>query len=137
MPTSLAETPDDCFQLRLGVRQGGPESPILYNLYMDFVMRVFLQKCSSNGIKFLNLKYNIPCTASKTSRRTVGDNEVKWTGYADDLVLFFENISDMKKATQILCKTFCCYGLEINKSKTKTMILNHQQTGEEYPETIV
>ena len=135
--TSLAETPDDCFQLHLGVRQGGPESPILYNLYMDFVMRVFLQKCSSNGIKFLNLKYNIPCTASKTSRRTVGDHEVKWAGYADDLVLFFENIRDMKKATQILCETFCCHGLEINKSKTKTMILNHQLTGEEYPETIV
>ena len=43
----------------------------------------------------------------------------------------------MKKATQILCKTFCNYGLEINKSKTKTMILNHQLTAEEYPETIV
>ena len=57
--TSLAETPDDCFQLDLGVRQGGPESPMLYNLFMDFVMRVFLKKCSDNGIKFLNLKYNI------------------------------------------------------------------------------
>ena len=135
--TSLAETPDDCFQLHLGVRQGGPESPILYNLYMDFVMRVFLQKCSSKGIRFLNLKYNIPCTASKTSRRTVGYHEVKWTGYADDLVLFFENVSDMRKAMQILCETFGCYGLEINKSKTKTMILNHQLTGEEYPGTII
>ena len=38
--TSLAETPDDTFEITLGVRQGGPESPLLYNLYMDFIMRV-------------------------------------------------------------------------------------------------
>ena len=30
---SLAETPDDIFELFLGVRQGGPKSPILYNFY--------------------------------------------------------------------------------------------------------
>ena len=40
--TSLAETPDDLFELTLGVRQGGPESPPLYNLYVDYVMRVFM-----------------------------------------------------------------------------------------------
>ena len=89
--TSLAETPDDCFELFLGVRQGGPESPILYNFYMDFVMRVFLKKCTESGLKFLNLKYKIPCTASKTNRTTVGHHEMKWIGYADDLVLFFED----------------------------------------------
>jgi len=27
--TALAETPDDVFQLLLGVRRGGPESPVL------------------------------------------------------------------------------------------------------------
>ena len=36
--TSLAETPDDLFELTLGVRQGGPESPPLFNLYIDYVM---------------------------------------------------------------------------------------------------
>ena len=50
---------------------------------------------------------------------TVGFHGIKWSGYANDLVLFFENISDMKKATQILYETFCNYGLEINKSKQK------------------
>ena len=135
--TSLAETPDDCFELFIGVRQGGPESPILYNLYMDFVMRVFLKKCSENGVKFLNLKYNIPCTASKTNRVTIGHHEVKWIGYADDLVLFFESAADMRKAANILCETFGRYGLEINKSKTNTMILNHHLVSQQYPETII
>ena len=41
--TSLADTPDDKFDTTSGVRQGGPESPILYNLYMEYVMRVFVK----------------------------------------------------------------------------------------------
>ena len=51
--TSLQETPGDTFELTVGVRQGGPDSPLLYNLYMDFVMRVYLEKCKHEGIRFL------------------------------------------------------------------------------------
>ena len=135
--TSLAETPDDCFELFLGVRQGGPESPILYNFYMDLVMRVFLENCAENGVKFLNLKYKIPWSASKTNRTTVGHHEMSWIGYADDLVLFFETASDMQKAADILQETFGRFGLEINKSKTNTMILNNHLVSQHYPETII
>ena len=42
------------FKTSSGVRQGGPGSPFLFNLYLDFVMRVFIQKCKNdNQIKFL------------------------------------------------------------------------------------
>ena len=41
--TSLEEAPDDVFETRSGVRQGGPESPMLFNLYVDFVMRILLK----------------------------------------------------------------------------------------------
>ena len=51
--TSLAETPDDVFEMGLGARQGGPESPPLYNLYMDYVMRVFMKACEERNIKFM------------------------------------------------------------------------------------
>ena len=54
--TSLAENPDDNFELTVGVRQGGPESPMLYNLFMDFLMRIYLEECKKKGIKFLKLK---------------------------------------------------------------------------------
>ena len=37
--TSLAEIPEDLFEVILGVRQGGQESPPLYNLFMDYIMR--------------------------------------------------------------------------------------------------
>ena len=39
--TGLSENEKDIFNVLVGVRQGGPESPTLYNLYMDFIMRVF------------------------------------------------------------------------------------------------
>ena len=87
--TSLAENPDDKFELTSGVRQGGPESPLLYNLYMDFVMRVVLQKCKQEGVNFLKLKYRIPEIASSTTMTAAGDMLIDWSGYADDLMLFF------------------------------------------------
>ena len=33
------------FHVSSGVRQGGPESPLLFNLYIDYVMRVYVEKC--------------------------------------------------------------------------------------------
>ena len=57
---------------------------------------------------------------------------MKWMGYADDLVLFFEDISDMQKAADLLQETIGRYGLEINKTKTNTMILNNHLVNHQY-----
>ena len=67
--TSFAETPDDVFELGLGVRQGGPESPPHYNLYMDYVMRIFMKACEERNIKFMKLKRRIPSTATTREER--------------------------------------------------------------------
>ena len=87
--TALAETPDHLFELFIGVRQGGPESPFLYNLYMDYVM-------------FLNLKYRIPQEASQNNRINVGYTQIDWIDYADDLVLVLESTYDIEKAINLL-----------------------------------
>ena len=50
--TALAETPGDVFELFLGVRQGGPESPPLYNLFMDYVMRIFMEASEKRELNF-------------------------------------------------------------------------------------
>ena len=131
--TALAENPDDVFDIEIGVRQGGPEAPLLFNLFIDYVMRVFLHSCSLTGIRFLNLKHRIPAEASQTKRETVGFHVFDWIGYADDLVLMFNNISDTQNALNLLDETFCRFKLEINTSKTKTMILNHDCANTEYP----
>ena len=133
--SALAETPKDIFELILGVRQGGPESPMLYNLYMDFVMRVFMEKCTSKNIGFPKLLYKIPAHASIGKRTRIGFNQIDWTGYADDLVLAFENKRKLQRALRELNETFERFSLTINGSKTKTMIFNDTESTE-YPESI-
>ena len=45
LTTALSETPEDIIELILAVRQGGPESPSLYNLFMDYAMRIYTHQC--------------------------------------------------------------------------------------------
>ena len=135
--TALTQTPDDAFEVTSGVRQGGPESPPLFNLFMDFVMRVYLENCRSIGIKFLQLKYRIPVSATQSNRTTVGEQPIEWVGYADDLALVFEDVNNLEMGLELLFITFKKNYLEINISKTKTMILNHQYTNKEYPDKLM
>ena len=134
--TALAEAPDDVFELTAGVRQGGPESPLLYNLYMDFIMRVFIDACKKKGVKFLELKYCIPSSATKSGKAAVGTHIMDWSGYADDLLLFFDDEESLHAGLQLVDETFSRYRLSINATKTKTMILNQQYENREYPISI-
>jgi len=109
---------------------------MLFNLYVDLVMRIFLITCTKSKINFLKFKYRIPECASHNKREQVGYQQIDWIGYADDLILTFESSKDLKYALKILDETFQKFSLSINSKKTKTMILNHQYTGETYPETI-
>ena len=134
--TALAETPNDVFQLTAGVRQGGPESPMLYNLYMDHVMRIYLDECKCSGVNFLKFQYKIPEKASSTGRTSQGNLTLDWCGYADDLLLVFDDEESLRNGLRILDQTFRRYRLEINLSKTKTMIFNQQYEDREYPTSI-
>ena len=135
--TALGQTPEDEFELTMGVRQGGPESPILFNLFIDFIMRIFLDECNTNKIKFLDLNYKIPHSATDTGRTAIGQHRIDWVGYADDILLVFEDTKNMELAADLLSSLFENYYLKINIQKTKTMILNHQYLNEIYPNTII
>ena len=141
--TSFAETPDDLFELTLGVGQGGPESSPLFNLYIDYVMRVFIGLCEKNNIKFLTLRYRVPSAATtreeRYQRTDVGEHDVNWSGYADDLALIFSNKDNLQNGLNTLDETFRRFHLTINETKTKTMILNCQHINQDisnYPATI-
>ena len=103
--THIQEKQEDKFELTAGVRQGGQESPMLYNLYMDFVMRIFLESCKNEGVQFLKLQYLIPESASSSTRCASGEVAIDCCGYADDLLIVFENKDDIKK------------GIDNNKNK--------------------
>lgn len=139
--SALSQTPDEKFQLNNGVRQGGPESPVLFNLLLDFTMRVYLCECKNIGIKFLQLNYRIPESAALTSRTKIGHHHVDWVGYADDIVLAFEDKVNLQLGTSLLHQVFQKFHLEINTTKTKTMILNQRYTrgyiNEKCPNSII
>ena len=133
------------FKTSSGVRQGGPESPFLFTLYADFVMRVFLELCSNHDdIKFFIHKYRIhPRSVLREERscmrfqgvRLWGDDTISWSGYADDLILFLLDNVSLQKAAVLLDQVFLRFGLTINKLKTETMILNC--CDDPYPETVI
>ena len=106
--TSLAETPTNTFEILLGVRQGGPESPPLFNLYMDYVMRLYMERCKNNDVKFLDLQYRIPSTATTREDRhkktDKGNHEADWAGYADDLTLIFDDERSLQKLWYLITK---------------------------------
>ena len=64
------------FNIETGVFQGGPESPILYNLFMDYVMRVFMLKCREENVKFISHSYSIPEYASSTGTEVIGETDI-------------------------------------------------------------
>ena len=99
-------------------------------------MRIYLGKCHKNGINFLRLRYNIPSSASNSGRITKGTYELDWTGYADDLMITFDDLASLQKGITILNELFKQYRLKINITKTKTMIFNQQLDYEEYPTTV-
>jgi len=55
------------FKIELGVRQGGPESPLLFNLYLDYVMRAVKCECNKQKIKFTKLNFSIPSSATSSN----------------------------------------------------------------------
>ncbi|XP_066919456.1 uncharacterized protein [Clytia hemisphaerica] len=135
----------ETFQTTSGVLQGGPESSFLFNLFIDFVMRVFIEK--SEGINFFDHKYQInPFSFTREEKYILrrhhtdlnGSSDFAWCGYADDLVLFLVNLVSLQDTANLLDEVFQNFGLTINKSKTETMILNHDILGvDEYPKSIV
>ena len=137
---------DYTFETTSGVRQGGPESPFLFNLYIDFVMRVFSEKCrNDNAIEFFTHKYRInPNSISRSDRLKMrvdnlnlwGSSLLRWCGYADDLVLFLLSVLGLQNASNLLDAVFSRFGLSINLNKTETMILNHSSEAT-YPSTII
>ena len=69
-----------------------------------------------------------------------GEHIIDWIGYADVLELYFEDVTNLQKGITLLNDTFDHYHLQINVSRTKTMIANYRYINsneETYPENIV
>ena len=93
------------FDLLIGCRQGGLESPTSFNYYFDFVLKVCAEEIDHKypngwGIPY---EYRIPgeCTnrGQRQEKQMHGTEFIKWLLYADDLVLL---CPDIKQADDII-----------------------------------
>ena len=119
----------DSFQVDTGCRQGGIESPVLFNIYMDFVLRCVehevLLKYPETGLKY---SYHIKSESSNREQRSIhkisGNERLCMLLYADDIVLFCEDINELNNIIKIYDETFSRFGLTIATDKTKTISFN-------------
>ena len=133
------------FDTTAGVRQGGPESPWLYTLFADFVMRCFLERCSKHPeIQFFQHKFKIPSfdVPNQFENSSVGEMLLQWLGYADDTALFLKNAEAVQLVYDIYESVLTEFFLKVNPTKTKTQIINFKSTPDftpesEYPTSII
>ena len=119
------------FDVGIGCRQGGQESPVLFNYYFDFVLKVAanaIDEAFPDGWG-INMKYNIPHTCTNREQRQEGRMSgkeiIQWILYADDLVLFCKSVAEAEQLLNIINDTCLRFGLTISFKKTKTQVFNN------------
>ena len=127
--TAAIKFSQNVFETVSGCRQGGLESPCLFNIFLDFVLRCAIHKIMSAitdpGVK---VTYAIPSQCSSRSQRMEhplrGTTIVTHLCYADDLVFFCKTKEELQSILTILDEEFKRFGLIISTTKTKTMSFN-------------
>eukprot|EP00955_Chlamydomonas_euryale_P027150 286098-Chlamydomonas_euryale.AAC.2 len=90
--------PSRPLSVRAGVRQGCPASPLLFDAYIDLVMRCFACKCWELYVRGLVVKSNGPSWAP-------AERNLSYQLCADDQALLYPSLPDLQAAAGILQDT--------------------------------
>ena len=136
------DTHKDQFPTISGVRQGGNEGPILFNLYEDYAVRIWDHRCSTTGADRLSVQYFIPPAATNRTQRSKFRSSGIYNhpdcGYADDIGIHSWSVGNLQLIINILVEVFSEFCLNINELKTETMVWNwDEKTDGPQPESII
>ena len=107
------------FEVKTGFKQGDVNAPMLFNLFIDTVVRCLQPVLRSSGVKFM---YHIDGHLRECTSRKLED--IAWVlMYADDIALVTESEADMQAALELVDRTFSQWGLQLSVKKTQVMRL--------------
>ena len=107
------------FEVLVGCRQGGQESPIVFNYYFDFVLKIAASEIDKAfpegwGLKFPFRIPNICSNRAQRARQPLSGVEIiRWILYADDVALLARSIQEAEQLLTIINITCKRYGLNI------------------------
>ena len=107
------------FPLKSGTRQGCPLSPILFNIVLEVLATAIGAEKEIKGIQF-------------------GKEEVKFSLFADDMILYTENPKDfMRELLELINEYSKVAGYKINTQKSlEFLYTNNEKTERKIKETI-
>lgn len=92
------------FKITKGLRQGCCLSPTLYKIYTENALKEWKRKCKNMGIP-------------------VNDITIYSLQFADDQLILAQDIEDIEYITRKLIEEYKKWGLQVNKNKTKYMVI--------------
>ena len=123
--------------VEIDVMQGGTESALIFNLFIDYVMRKIIHESKKVGVHFPKITFRIPSDVNKKDTgEQNGTTEIPYIGFADDTTALAESAEDLQTLVKIMAEVFQDFHLILNLDKTKTMIIQNQSS-EQIPKTIV
>ena len=109
----------DAFTIESGIKQGNVLATLLFNLYLNAVTDITLNKAANLGV---NIKFNTIAPLLNNSRCKFDQKTVvQCLMYADDMLLVSNNQNDLRWLLKILTEELNRFGMKINMSKTNKM----------------
>ena len=104
--------------MELGLAQGSPLSPTLFNIYIDSCIRGLSEKAYAKSL-IENVRYGLYLPSAKGDRQT---HSIVSLWYADDSVIFETDIHRLQWLADEMTKLLAEIGLRVNVRKTKLMV---------------